>query len=993
MKFLRFVLRTLLPWGGFALQLSGVAAQNSETVYPVSYEHLNVAPAESWMFMKYGPSKPSLYTGTVRADIPLYTYRDVDFEIPVALTYSSNGLLPNVQAGSSGLGWFLSAGGAITREVNGYPDEGSGYWVHYGIIGYCSYLENMPPLKRPLMNSIIHRCGYPVIADGDVSYETTPDIYRFNFLGRSGAFIRTHEGIKVFNTSDPSGEYRISFDKVGEIVITTGDGYIYRFDQEDSHVGSQIEGREGPNYTSLNRWTLSKIEAPNGRKVLFRYSKIGDCQNRRPAGDIGKFYGTNRLEKYYYVYLDGELDKVDISHETAYSLYSCTTETDVFALNEILIDGGTQIRFMYNDRTYSERGHLPSRKLIDDRYENLKTPKKLDSIHVYRNSILLKRGTMEYAYGTDSGNPVLLLRSVELSGEGRYEMQYYDEEKPFPMHFSLSIDHWGYYNGKSTKVLYDFVPRPSINQQGIETLGSDSRDPDPTSARQGMLRYMIYPSGGCTEFSYEEHLFSKSYCTKQVDLSRYRLEPSLQYWRTGGLRIRRITDYDRLPLLNPKILNWREYVYKDDFGVGSGKLIFMPQYQSIRPMPMEDVSTSETLEDAMSAIYLIHLTEAANDARYGYDQNQTHIEYSHIYECYRDGSCRLYHFTSSDDIKDEANDEEFVGEIWDPYVPQSREDRLPCSMQSQRGKPLATSEYDHTGKLVRQQITRYGADALSYVECARSGAFTTYSQYIYTDDYPVVETTTIEYFDGTRIVNSIRYEYNELDQIIATVAAGALGDSIVVHKKYAHERQRGGEDTIFKTGNFLANPLQSVISRVNEVGGEQVIGATRYDYTMQNGYPLLSTMENARIVSGLKYRDLLEFDTKISYKYDRMGRVIETTDALGQSTCYLWGYGGLYPVAKIESMSIESLGGLISLADLPYAGELPVPVEKLLRNRREMLTVYTYRPLVGLEKLTDPAGHTTRYIYDADGKLLQVRDHEGRVLKSHEYNIVTDRKR
>lgn len=53
-----------------------VCAQNSETVYPVSYEHLNVAPAESWMFMKYGPSKPSLYTGTVRADIPLYTYRD-----------------------------------------------------------------------------------------------------------------------------------------------------------------------------------------------------------------------------------------------------------------------------------------------------------------------------------------------------------------------------------------------------------------------------------------------------------------------------------------------------------------------------------------------------------------------------------------------------------------------------------------------------------------------------------------------------------------------------------------------------------------------------------------------------------------------------------------------------------------------------------------------------------------------------------------------------
>lgn len=88
-----------------------VCAQNSETVYPVSYEHLNVAPAESWMFMKYGPSKPSLYTGTVRADIPLYTYRDVDFEIPVALTYSSNGLLPNVQPDRRAWdGFFLPEG-------------------------------------------------------------------------------------------------------------------------------------------------------------------------------------------------------------------------------------------------------------------------------------------------------------------------------------------------------------------------------------------------------------------------------------------------------------------------------------------------------------------------------------------------------------------------------------------------------------------------------------------------------------------------------------------------------------------------------------------------------------------------------------------------------------------------------------------------------------------------------------------------------------------
>lgn len=119
----------------------------------------------------------------MRADIPLYTYRDVDFEIPVALTYSSNGLLPNVQAGSSGLGWFLSAGGTITREVNGFPDEAGGTWIRQFIEGFDAYTKEMPAVTAPLMQKITHFDNYPAMYDGTRYYETTPDIFRFNFLG------------------------------------------------------------------------------------------------------------------------------------------------------------------------------------------------------------------------------------------------------------------------------------------------------------------------------------------------------------------------------------------------------------------------------------------------------------------------------------------------------------------------------------------------------------------------------------------------------------------------------------------------------------------------------------------------------------------------------------------------------------------------------------------------------------------------------------------
>ena len=74
--------------------------------------------------MKYGDSFSSnLNQGTLSLDIPFYTYSDEDFTIPISLSYHADGYRQNIQSGPEGLGWSLSASGAITREVRGIPDE------------------------------------------------------------------------------------------------------------------------------------------------------------------------------------------------------------------------------------------------------------------------------------------------------------------------------------------------------------------------------------------------------------------------------------------------------------------------------------------------------------------------------------------------------------------------------------------------------------------------------------------------------------------------------------------------------------------------------------------------------------------------------------------------------------------------------------------------------------------------------------------------------
>ena len=75
---------------------------------------------------RYGNHGVNLYTGRLSVSIPIGEYRDKDFSIPVSLEYNYNGMRPNEQAAEPGLGWMLSCGGMITREVVGLADEGEG---------------------------------------------------------------------------------------------------------------------------------------------------------------------------------------------------------------------------------------------------------------------------------------------------------------------------------------------------------------------------------------------------------------------------------------------------------------------------------------------------------------------------------------------------------------------------------------------------------------------------------------------------------------------------------------------------------------------------------------------------------------------------------------------------------------------------------------------------------------------------------------------------
>jgi|GEM_PF-1705709 len=65
-------------------------------------------------------------TGTLKIGIPLYEIKVNDISVPISLNYTATGIKVGQEAGPTGMGWELSAGGKIIRNVQGKVDNLSG---------------------------------------------------------------------------------------------------------------------------------------------------------------------------------------------------------------------------------------------------------------------------------------------------------------------------------------------------------------------------------------------------------------------------------------------------------------------------------------------------------------------------------------------------------------------------------------------------------------------------------------------------------------------------------------------------------------------------------------------------------------------------------------------------------------------------------------------------------------------------------------------------
>lgn len=932
------------------LALIMVAASNcfSQSIYKDQYM---MPDPQTWSFIKYGGQTPDLYTGTVRAEIPVYSYSDPDFDIPISLTYASNGYMPNVQANFVGLGWALNSGGCVSRKVQGIPDDGTALpppgYTGYEVHGWLEYSKlnhsTLSVLSRPSAYSNMY-CYKENTGSEYRVYETESDVYSFNFLGHTGKFVIGDDGEAiVFDSNHPAGEYKIDMSDMegywfplDGLSITTGDGYRYDF----GHIGDRQYGSSQYTKTNAptsdtydnfgNSFQLRQITAPNGRTVIFHYhiSAEFDMRNDRPFGESSFWHRSGQA-------IDNNSQfQGTYSSDTQSFSYVLWERHRIPRLESIDIDGKCEIEFTYDaDR----------RKEKNNNNVELATPPRLAGITVtdVTNGRILRECSLEHMYSDLSGNPVMMLKNVHIAGLGNYEMNYYHENDVFPKQICTAIDHWGYYNSNPGTTLDSMLPEVVVDEQTYaETVIGTSRNPDPAKAIFGMLKKITYPTGGNTAYEYEPHSYSKLVTRDMTsDYNIPYLKVLDSTFVAGGLRLHKITD-----TAADGVSYVKTYIYEEN-GLSTGTMLNFPRYSEVVRLVGSPISQSGNAHS-------MTLPSCTMD--------DTHIGYSKVTECYADGSFATTSFTDYSEFPDIKGDAMMTNHLsimgWTmeslPRVeyPTSYIFQVPQSMDVLRGRLKEKRYYTSDGRLLRTETVNYlgsASDNRNVVKGIRICYGHAYVHNTFVGYSPILmEKVETFYENNDSIGTETSYTYNSDGQPTKVFSSGP-GGGIRDYYQYLNSSD-------------VPKSARSAAIRTRTMDGDEyIISKETYEYEPGNLSPTRISsyaIDNPiQIGNGSNVFDVTVNAPVIesNYTYDALFRLTRADYPGNAFVSYTW--NGI----NISSKTINGNGFRYD---------------------------YLWRDFVGMTKKTGPTGQYQSYTYDDRNRLEYIKDMDGNAVEKYEYH-------
>jgi hypothetical protein len=436
---------------------------------------------------KYGDIPVSHYTGVPNIDIPIYTAQSGPLSVPISLNYHASGVKVAETASWVGMGWSLSAGGMITRTVQGIPDErDNGYY----------------------MNGSNINMQFQTLADVALGQkDSEPDLFNFNVGGYNGKFYFDKDKKAHFT---PKQDFIVSVTKSDvdflSFTLTVSDGTRFTFGQigtttahEKSHVHT-AQSFTTPSDAYISSWYLLKIETSDKLySIDFSYENEFYSYSNKPSCRLLLHFCNSTTSTNGYDIFENS------SCSTSSSSGLVVTNMAGKRIKMIKIPTDSIIFNALMDRTDLENAFASS--------GGATSKKRLDNIVISTGgapNAKVSTWNFNYDYFLDNTNPnptskdrrLKLLSVQETDGTVSKPPHTFEYNGNFIANrHSKAIDHWGFYNGKiqNDALTYNF-PQTTVN--GFQK-GAALRESDETSMKMGVLTKINYPTGGYSQFDFE----------------------------------------------------------------------------------------------------------------------------------------------------------------------------------------------------------------------------------------------------------------------------------------------------------------------------------------------------------------------------------------------------------------------------------------------------------------------------------------------------------
>ncbi|MBL7851128.1 MAG: hypothetical protein JNN04_09515 [Cyclobacteriaceae bacterium] len=455
---------------------------------------------EAQAFAKYGNVPMNLNTGTASVGVPIHTIQGDEMEIPISLTYDASGIKVEQIATWAGLGWNLTLGGMITRQVRGAPDDyltaTPSYTTYYGSSAVNDYNfvngfnavenQNYPP---GALSRYFNFMTSSLAQDRGTRVEIQPDVFSLSAIGLSGTIFVNYQTNSAYSMEHPELKITPFFQAatddnkvITNWMIVDGAGNTYYFDTPEVTSVEENNSYDGAKvYNSA--WALTKIVTKT-RKDTFEFG-VGAASWSQPKLAGRSAYRVDLVSNN----TNCGSDQMPFPGDPTYTITQLET-SGITHNGKGIISIATK-----------SRSDLSGKSAIDYiRINDLEGNqiRKIKLIHSYfgdpingENGHRLKLDKVEIYGSSDAETPEV------------YTFTYNGPE--LPNRESFSQDFWGYYNGKPNGTLipynYTFDKANWINHfwKGA------NRNTDLAFAVAGSLASVQYPTGGSTTLTYDLH--------------------------------------------------------------------------------------------------------------------------------------------------------------------------------------------------------------------------------------------------------------------------------------------------------------------------------------------------------------------------------------------------------------------------------------------------------------------------------------------------------